>query len=251
MRLTILGSGTNVHPSRAAAGYLVRTDQSIILDFGPRTLMNLIKTGVDRHRITHILFSHFHADHFSDFITFFFDAVIYAKYGGGHRPGMTLIGPKGTIRLLQSIMKSFPSFSSAPFRVTFKEVSTKPFRIGETRIVPKPVVHVPDLSSVGYRIEYRGKAVVYSGDTQYCDALIRLCTEADVAVLDCSFPANKPGPAHLHAGQCGQVAKEAGVGQLVLSHFYPVADRYDVKAQAGEQYEGKIWKGNDLLTLKL
>ena len=41
--------------------------------------MNLIKTGVNRHRITHILFSHFHADHFSDFITFFFDAVIYRQ----------------------------------------------------------------------------------------------------------------------------------------------------------------------------
>jgi ribonuclease BN (tRNA processing enzyme) len=251
MRLTILGSGTNVHPTRAAAGYLVRTDQNILLDFGPRTLMNLVKTGVNRHRITHILFSHFHADHFSDFITFFFDAVIYTKYGGGHRPGMTLIGPKGTIRLLQSIMKSFPSFSPAPFRVVMKEVTDKPFTIGDTRIVPKPMVHVPDLSSVGYRIEYRGKTVVYSGDTQYCDEVIALCKEADVAVLDCSFPANRPGPAHLHAGQCGQVAKQAGIGQLVLSHFYPIADRYDVKAQAAKQYRGKIGKAKDLLTIRL
>mgnify|MGYP003338745424 FL=1 len=56
MRLTILGSGTNLHPTRAAAGYLVRTDHTMLLDFGPRTLSNLLKTGVDRHRITHILF---------------------------------------------------------------------------------------------------------------------------------------------------------------------------------------------------
>lgn len=251
MRLTILGSGTNLHPTRAAAGYLVRTDHNILLDFGPRTLMNLIKTGVNRHRITHILFSHFHADHFSDFITFFFDAVIYTKYGGGHRPGLTLIGPKGMIRLFRSIMRSFPSFSSAPFQVAMKEVSGKPFSIGDTCIIPTPMVHVPDLSSVGYRIEYRGNAVVYSGDAQYCDALVSLCTDADLAVLDCSFPANRPGAAHLHAGQCGQVANEAGVGQLVLSHFYPIADRYDVKAQAAEQYGGKIWKGKDLLTIKL
>ena len=64
MTLTILGSGTNMHPTRAAAGYLVQTDQIFLLDFGPRTLVNLMKTGVDRHRITHILFSHFHADIF-------------------------------------------------------------------------------------------------------------------------------------------------------------------------------------------
>jgi ribonuclease BN (tRNA processing enzyme) len=251
MQLTILGSGTNVHPTRAAAGYLVQTDHAILLDFGPRTLMNLIKTGVDRHQVTHILFSHFHADHFSDFITFFFDAVIYAKHEGGHRPDMTLIGPRGTIRLLQTIMRTFPSFLRPPFKVTLKEVSAKAFMIGATRVVPKPVVHVPDLSSVGYRIEYQGKTMVYSGDSQYCDGLVRLCAEADLAVLDCSFPANKPGPVHLHAGQCGQVAREAGVGQLILSHFYPIADRYDVKAQAGEQYGGRIRKGRDLLTVRL
>ena len=83
MRVTILGSGTNIHPTRAAAGYLVRTDHTILLDFGPRTLANLLKTGVNRHRITHILFSHYHADHFSDFITYFFDAMIFTKYQGG------------------------------------------------------------------------------------------------------------------------------------------------------------------------
>jgi ribonuclease BN (tRNA processing enzyme) len=148
-------------------------------------------------------------------------------------------------------MKSFPSFSPAPFRVVMKEVTDKPFTIGDTRIVPKPMVHVPYLSSVGYRIEYSGKTVFYSGDTQNFYEVIALCKEADVAVLDCSFPANRPGPAHLHAGQCGQVANEAGIGQLVLSHFYPIADRYDVKAQAAKQYRGKIGKAKDLLTIRL
>lgn len=251
MRLTILGSGTNVHPTRAASGYLVQTDQLILLDFGPRTLMNLIKSGVDRHRITHVLFSHFHADHFSDFITFFFDALIHTKHEGGRRPDLTLIGPKGAGPLLRSIMATFPSFSNPPFGVRIREVGGRPFRIGDTLVVPKPVVHVPDLNCVGYRLEYNGKVVVYSGDAQYCDSLVRLCREADVAVLDCSFPANKPGPVHMHAGECGRVAREAGVGCLVLSHFYPVADRYDVKAQAGEEYGGRIRRGKDLLTLRV
>jgi len=81
--------------------------------------------------------------------------------------------------------------------------------------------------------------------------IVRLCREADVAVLDCSFPANKPGPAHLHAGQCGQVAQEAGLGRLVLSHFYPIAERYDVKGQAGELFSGPITVARDLMTIKL
>lgn len=251
MRLIILGSGTNVHPTRAAAGYLVRTDHHILLDFGPRTLMNLIKTGIDRNRITHILFSHFHADHFSDFITFYFDAMIFTKYNGGTRSPLTVIGPPGTGHLFRTLFSAMPGFSRVPFRVRFREVSDRPFWIGKTKIFPRKVVHSPRLHCLGYRLEYGGKALVYSGDSQYCTNLVTLCGDADLAVLDCSFPANRPGPVHLHAGQCGQVAKEAGVGQLVLSHFYPIADRYDVRAQAGKQYKGKIWKGKDGMTITL
>src|SRR5579885_1876276 len=166
MRLTILGSGTNVHPTRAAAGYLVQTDQTLLLDLGPRTLMNLIRTGVDRHRLTHLLFSHFHADHFSDFITFSFDEVSYARHVAP-RPDLTIIGPRGTRRLFHAILSSFPGFRQARFRVRLRE------------------------------------------------------------------------------------AAEAGVGRLVLSHFYPVAERADVRRQAGRAFKGKIVLGKDLLSLKV
>lgn len=251
MRLTILGSGTNVHPTRAASGYLVRTDRTILLDFGPRTLMNLIKTGMNRHRMTHILFSHFHADHFSDFITFFFDEMIFTKYHGGKRPPLTIVGPCGTRRLFSALFAALPGFNRAPFAVRIQEASDRPFWIGKTKILPRTVTHSPRLHCLGYRLEYKGKALAYSGDSQYCTSLVRLCGDADLAVLDCSFPANRPGPVHLHAGQCGQIAREAGIGRLVLSHFYPIADRYDVEAQAAETYGGRIRKGKDLLTIAL
>jgi ribonuclease BN (tRNA processing enzyme) len=250
MKLTILGSGTNIHPGRAAAGYLVQTDHPFLLDFGPRTLMNLLKTGVDRHHIGHFLFSHYHSDHFSDFITFFFDALYHSRLVG-HRPPITVIGPRGTKRLFRTILNTFPSFDSAVFPVILREVSTRPFHVGATRIIPRPVVHSPRLACLGYRIEYRGRILAYSGDAQYCESLIRLCHEADTAVLDCSFPADRPGAGHMHAGQCGQVAREASVKRLVLSHFYPAAERADVRSQARREYRGRILMGKDRLTLSI
>jgi ribonuclease BN (tRNA processing enzyme) len=249
MRLTILGSGTNVHPRRAAAGYLVQTDRMFLLDFGPRTLANLMKAGVDRHRITHILFSHFHADHFSDFITFFFDAVYHSKHVGP-RPDLTLIGPRGTRRLMGAILETFPGFDSGTFRVRLREVADTSFRIGETKITPATVEHSPRLHCLGYRIEHGGRVLTYSGDTRRCPALTRLCREADVAVLDCSFPANRPGRDHMHAGDCGVVAQEAGVDHLILSHFYPIAERYDVKDQAADAFRGRITVGRDLMSVR-
>jgi ribonuclease BN (tRNA processing enzyme) len=144
-----------------------------------------------------------------------------------------------------------PGFDQAPFPVRYRDVGDRAIRIGATKIIPTTVLHVPGLHCLGYRVEYGGRALAYSGDSQYCDPLVRLCGDADVAVLDCSFPASRPNPVHLHAGQCGQVAREAAVGRLVLSHFYPIAERYDVRAQAGEAFGGPITKGRDLLRIKL
>ena len=251
MRLTILGSGTNLHPTRAAAGYLVRTDRLMLLDFGPRTLTNLLKTGIDRHKITHILFSHYHADHFSDFVTYLFDEIIFSKFEGGSRPPLTVMGPRGTTRLFSTMFGLLPGFDQAPFPVRYRDLADRPMRIGATTIIPFTVLHAPGLHCLGYRIEYRGTALAYSGDSQYCAPLVRLCGDADLAVLDCSFPASRPNPVHLHAGQCGQVAREAGVGRLVLSHFYPIADRHEVKTQAAEAYSGPIVKARDLLKIKI
>jgi len=57
--------------TRAVQSPAKRTGYDILLDCGPHTLMNLIKTGVSCHRITHILSAHFHADYFPDFIACF------------------------------------------------------------------------------------------------------------------------------------------------------------------------------------
>ena len=249
MNVTILGSGTNLHLRRAAAGYLVQTDRSFLIDFGPRTLMNLLKTGLNHHRLQYLLFTHYHADHFSDFITFYFDAVCHARYVAS-RPALTIIGPEGTKKLFGSILKTFPAFAKPPFTVTLKEVGTRSFTIGSTRITPRTMTHTDQQTCLGYRVEYQGRSFVYSGDACYSPNLVQLCQDVDLAVLDCSFPRNRPGVAHMHAEDCGRVAQEAGVKRLVLSHFYPIAERFNIKKQAARAFSGPITLAKDLMTLQ-
>ncbi|GJL58793.1 MAG: metal-dependent hydrolase [Nitrospirales bacterium] len=250
MQVTILGSGTNMHPTRAAAGYLFQTDGPILLDFGPRTLSNLLKTGVDRHTIQHLLFTHYHADHFSDFIPFFFDAVCHSKFARV-RSDIIIYGPPGTKRLFGTIFRTFPNFSDTPFRVTLREVKDRPFVIGATRITPLPMTHSDQQVCLGYRLEYQGRAAAVSGDATVSSNLVRLCQDADLAVLDCSFSSHQPGSSHMHAEECGKVAEEANIKKLVLSHFYETADRSNVVAQARRFFSGPILKGKDLLTLQV
>ena len=160
MRMTVLGSGTNVHPTRAAAGYLVETDQLLLFDFGPRTLMNIIKVGVDRHRLRHLFITHHHTDHFADFLPFFFDAVFHAKFVAP-RPGLTIYGPRGTRRLFGTLVKVVPGFSTAPFPITITEPGDRTIRIGHTRVTAGTVVHRPRLHCQGYRVAHNGADVVW------------------------------------------------------------------------------------------
>ncbi len=250
MQITILGSGTNIHPTRAGAGYLVQTDTSILLDFGPRTLTNLLKTGVDRHTIQYLLFTHYHTDHFSDFLTFFFDAICHSMFAE-IRPNLTIYGPPGTQRLFRAMFRTFPNWSKPPFRVTLKEVEDRPFAIGETQVTPLPMTHSDQQVCLGYRLDYQGRSAAFSGDAMVSPNLIRLCQDVDLAILDCSFSSHTPGGSHMHAEQCGQVAKDANVKKLVLTHFYETADRSNVVTQARRFFSGPIIKGKDLLTLQV
>ena len=250
MKLTILGSGTNIHPTRAAAGYVFETDRPILLDFGPRTLSNLLQTGIDRHTIQHLLFTHYHADHFSDFIPFFFDAVCHSKFAQV-RSDLTIYGPPGTQRLFRTIFRTFPNFSGSPFRVTLKEVHDRPFVIGRTQITPLPMIHSDQQVCLGYRLEYQGRSAAVSGDAMVSPNLVRLCQDADLAILDCSFSSHQSGGSHMHAEECGKVAEEANIKKLVLSHFYEAADRSNVVAQARRFFSGPVIKGKDLQTLQV
>ena len=250
MRITILGSGTNMHPRRAAAGYVVHTDRPIVVDFGPRTLPNLLKTGLDRHTIQHLLFTHYHADHFSDFITFFFDAVCHSLYGGTRGP-LHIYGPPGTKRLFGTLLATIPSFSAAPFNVRLREVHRRPFHIGPTRITPMPMTHTDSQVCLGYRIADQGKTAAFSGDAMASPNLVKMCKNVDLAIMDCSFSSRSPGVSHMHAEQCGEMARAAGVTKLVLSHFYPLADRSNVVRQAGIHFSGKIIKAQDLMCLEV
>ena len=250
MKVTILGSGTNLHPTRAAAGYLIQADVPILLDFGPRTLSNLLKTGVDRHTIQYLLFTHYHTDHFSDFLTFFFDAICHSMFSEV-RPDLNIYGPPGTKRLFRSMFRTFPNWSDPPFGVTLKEVEDRPFAIGDVQVTPLSMTHSDQQICLGYRVEHQGRSVAYSGDAMASSNLVTLCKEVDVAILDCSFSSHAPGGSHMHAEECGRVAKKANAKKLVLTHFYETADRSNVIAQARRHFPGPITKGKDLLTINV
>lgn len=252
MELIVLGSGTNIPSERAAAGYLVKTGEPIVMDFGYKTFSNLSKIQ-DRNEIGHILFSHMHVDHYSDFVPFFQNAVHESKEN--RRKDLNIMGPIGFKEIFTQIFSS-PGFSEALFKTNLKEVSNRTFSVAEARVTAKEVRHVDKLHCLGYRIEYNGRSLVYSGDSRLCNEIVELCRNADVAVLDCSVPKgfskeHHIGRNHLGVIGCGEVAKRANVKKLVLSHIYPECKGHDLIKECREVFDGKIIVAKDLMRIRI
>jgi ribonuclease BN (tRNA processing enzyme) len=81
------------------------------------------------------------------------------------------------------------------------------------------------MHSIGFRIESSGgKTLAYSGDTDYCEGILRLARKVNTLILECSFPDEQKVEGHLTPRLCAQIANKSQCERLLLSHFYPVCD---------------------------
>lgn len=120
----------------------------------------------------------------------------------------------------------------------------------EFRLLTLPLVHM--VFCIGYRIETKGgKVVVYSGDTGYCENIVKLARGADLLILESALPQNHKLGGHLTPREAGGIAREAGVKRLVLNHIYPVCERYDILGECAKEFKGKISLAKDLLKIRV
>ncbi len=114
------------------------------------------------------------------------------------------------------------------------------------QITSYPVQHTDD--SIGFRIENRlGKVLAYSGDSDICPGLTDLAMDADLAVMECSFPDRKKCVGHLTPSEAGKTAREAGTKRIVLTHFYPECEGVDLLGQCRRFYQGETYLAQDLM----
>lgn len=89
----------------------------------------------------------------------------------------------------------------------------------------------------GFRIILDEKTIVYSGDTSVTETEKKLAQHADILIHECSdvIPKNLPW-GHVDATQAAELAKEARVKQLILTHFNPVEfSTYDLRDLAAQK----------------
>jgi ribonuclease BN (tRNA processing enzyme) len=252
VKITILGSGTCVpRLDRSSSALLVETGRAkILMDLGRGTMDRLLTYGVTIFELTHICLSHFHPDHTCELVPLIFATKYPDAKARKHR--LHLIGGPGLIAFYHGLQAAYGRWIVLPEeQLQIHEIDapqTKSLLFNDFSISARMVNHGPE--SLAYRIQAGGISLVYSGDTDACDALAELAHEADLFVCEASMPDGHKVPGHLTPSLAGSMAAKANTRRLVLTHLYPPCDEVDIVKQARSTYKGPIIKAEDLMTFR-
>lgn len=250
VELTILGSGTGIPTlKRKSPGVLVKIGKEpILFDSGPGILYRVLKTGYDYREIRYICYSHFHPDHFGEFVHILFASKYHES---PRRIPLTVYGAEGLKRFYNGLVRVYNEWIvPRDFKLELIELKDRDkIRKKGWSIFVRELQHSP--YSIGYRLQVGNKIIVYSGDTDFCKEIIELAEDADILILECSFPEEYRVEGHLTPGLAGEVASKAKVKHLVLTHIYPVCERYDIRRGCRKNYKGKLSVARDLMRITL
>ncbi len=249
--MIILGSGTAIpHKNRFGPGYALRINKRYLLfDPSAGTIHRAVRYGIDFEKVSHIFFTHLHPDHTGDLIS-----VLFALKNTeiDLRIKIHIIGPPKFLDFFNRLKETYGHWIDVPAeKAEIFEISSRGLSNQEWSIAWEPLFHTEN--SIGFRVTHKesGKVCVYSGDTDYCDGIVRLVNNADVAVLECSFPDQSKVTGHLTPSLAGRIAREGNVHHLVLSHFYPQCDGEDIISQCHKEFSGNITIATDYLRIPI
>ncbi len=246
----ILGSGTGI-PSlkRGAAGIMIKLDgQTLLLDTGPGTLHKLLNLGITYADIDKVFYTHYHPDHCAELIP-----MLFAMRHGEPKREKTLwlFGPPGLKRLYKGLNSLFKeNLLPRTYDLSLLELWDADVYFENWQITARPLIHL--VPCLGYRVTLpSGKTIAYSGDTDYCEAVVDLARGVEVLILECAFPEEMKTQGHLVPSICGRIAQEAAPKKLILTHFYPQWYGHDMLAECGKYYSGEFAPAEDMMRIIL
>jgi ribonuclease BN (tRNA processing enzyme) len=233
---------------RACSAYLIEDgDFAFSLDFGTGAFANM-RRYVDYDKLNAVVISHMHADHFLDLIP-----LRYAvRYGSKKRPDRLPVWmPPGGIAMLRSMTNAFANEGNGDFLNEAFEMAefdpAQPLPIGSGRLRFAQTTHF--ITSFAIRYERNGTSITYSADTAPDQRVVELARGTDVFLCEATLLADEHEQGgvrgHSSSKEAGQMAADAGVKRLILTHYSQDATSTDLEAGARTIYKGDISVADD------
>lgn len=257
----VCGSGSPI-PDAERAGPCIAVlagREGFVFDAGSGSIRKLGRMGFPMDRLEAGFLTHLHSDHLDGLG----ELMLQAWIAGGRGTPLPVYGPPGTDRVVSGFMQAYDidkgfriahhgpavarpgGFGGEARVISFDDAGDhdgKVFEEGGVLIRALPVDHAPVDFALAYRIDYKGRSLVISGDTTYSPALARFSQGADLLLHEALNPdmvgrlgrtLARRGNAdaakimadipdyHTSPEEAARVAESAGAKALVLYHLVP------------------------------
>jgi ribonuclease BN (tRNA processing enzyme) len=276
-KLVILGSGAGPWPGmsrRMTSHLMLCNSDAYVVDCGLCVTDQFARTGVGFNKVKAIFITHHHPDHNVEY-----GPLLIIGWVRGMSRSVRAYGPPPLGQMTRDFISAYRTtidmwsgeFNRPPLvAVEVHEVAAGGPVMQDANVTVSSVVvnHPPIEPALGYRFDFKDRAIAFSGDTTPLEAVARMARGADVLVHEAmavreaeEFMRSQFGSAqpdriaaimkqmleiHSPVEDVGRIAAEAGVKTLVLSHLgHNVPD--DVwRERAATAFKGEIVVAHDL-----
>lgn len=292
LHIGLCGTGSPMtNPQRAGpCNVVIAGTQVLVVDMGENGNRNLNMMGISAGDVDALLLTHFHSDH----IDGLGPLMLYHWTRGTKTAPLPVYGPEGVEQVVAGFNAAYALDHTYRIAHHGEQVvpssgggaAARPFAMegnsavilqgGGLTVTAFKVDHDPIKPAVGYRFDYKGRAVCISGDAAKSANLIATCKGADLIVHDALQPRLLEGieeafaaqgnantakifhdiqDYHATPEQAAESAKAAGAQMLVLSHLVPpLPSSYLYPAFLGDapaRFDGTIVVGEDGMLFSL
>lgn len=282
--VSVCGSASPLGASndRAQACIAVLTPAHFfVFDAGAGSSNRLLQAQLPMARIDGVFLTHFHSDHIADI-----PGINLSSWVSGRQAPLQVHGPVGVASVVGGFNIAYGldrGYRTAHHGEDFMPAALgalEPVTIsqgvvwddGKLSIRAVMVDHSPADPSVAYRVDYAGRSVVISGDTNAVTPLFELARDADLLFHDALFAdtmstmietATRLGNEriahvmndvldyHAHTSTLVDRAAEANVQQLVFYHLVPTPPNRLIERRLRREIDDKTLLARDLMRVYL
>lgn len=271
IKVTLLGTGTPLPVmERFGASILVQAGgESFLFDAGRGCLQRLRQIGLTYDKLNALFLTHLHSDHIVGLPDLWLTGWLTSR----RTAPLKVFGPGGTKNLTEHLRSAFGY--DIKIRIEDDRASEEGSKLLTTeiqegiiyenngvKVTAFEVDHFPIAPAFGYRIEFRGRSVVLSGDTRYSENLIKFAKGTDLLIHEVAIAPDTLTREnqkfsilahHTTAQQASKIFNETKPKLAVYSHIVKIyiTNEEEIMKQTKEAYSGPLIMGEDLMSFSI